>query len=59
MIPTRGNRKVIDEILAVRSRLRFEMREAELSVRLMEIKSVYKRVSPSSRSYYVTFLLLL
>lgn len=46
MTPIRGNRKVIDEILEIRSRLRFERREAELFVRLGEIEYAYKRIDP-------------
>ncbi len=56
MTPIRSNRKVIDEILEVRSRLRFERREAELFVRLGEIEYAYKRVDPELLRYFPTAL---
>ena len=46
MTSIRRNRKVIDEILEVRGRLRFKRREAELSVRLIEIENAYKHFKP-------------
>lgn len=46
MTSIRRNRKVIDEILEVRGRLRFERREVELFARLSAIEIAYKHFNP-------------
>ena len=43
MMSARDGRKIVDEIVDVRNRLRFQMREAELFVRLRAIKDAYKK----------------
>lgn len=56
---TKDGRKIIDQILSVRSRLRFERREAELFARLTAIKSSYERGDPVASEllrYYPTAL---
>lgn len=55
----KNGRKVIDQILSVRSRLRFERREAELFVRLNAIEASYWRLEPAASEllrYYPTAL---
>ena len=47
MTSIRRNRKIIDEILEVRGRLRFERREVELFARLTEIENAYKHFDPN------------
>ena len=56
---TKDGRKIIEQIVSVRSRLRFERREAELFARLSAIESSYERVDPAVPEllrYYPTAL---
>ena len=56
---TKDGRKIIEQIVSVRSRLRFERREAELFARLSAIESSYERVDPGVPEllrYYPTAL---
>ena len=43
MTKSKGGRKIVDEILEIRNRLRFELRGAELFARLSAIKNAYQR----------------
>ena len=55
----KDGRKIIEQIVSVRSRLRFERREAELFARLSAIESSYERMDPAIPAllrYYPTAL---
>ena len=57
---TKDGRKIIEQIVSTRSRLRFKRGETELFERLREIKSSYKRLDPTAHEllrYYPTALI--
>lgn len=57
---TKNGRRIIEQIVSTRSRLRFERSETELFARLNEIKSSYKRMDPTVPEflrYYPTALI--